>query len=128
MAMNNSEFAKYVKFVQMVVANWPSSSHAVDGALLSNINAHLAAGFDPLDLNIHLNGFSNVVSVKKMQDKIYVIFNDYDGYPHRASLVYKNSSVLKLKALKFQCPACFGNGVNMGQICTLCGGSGWGAQ
>jgi hypothetical protein len=30
--------------------------------------------------------------------------------------------------LNFQCPVCFGTGVNTGQRCQMCGGAGWGVS
>jgi len=33
----------------------------------------------------------------------------------------------KMSSLIYGCPCCFGEGVNNGETCILCGGSGWGS-
>ena len=63
----------------------------------------------------------------KVQGKIVTIyFYDDNQHLHRAKFRSNNHSYLLL-SLTFECPICFGEGINCDEDCIICGGIGWGA-
>jgi hypothetical protein len=112
--------------LKSVVKLWPTE-RAQLSSLSSALEGLLAPEFDRMDL---LNGVSKVAKVRKVDitaEAGTVEFLDSEGCPQRAIFEKDARGEWRLHSLKFECPACFGAGVNNGATCTLCGGAGWGA-
>jgi hypothetical protein len=86
------------------------------------------AEFKVEDLANRVSKIESIEDVQVGPDAVYVQFQDADGYTYRASMVLAASSDWRLTAMEFQCPICFGDGVNDGETCTMCGGKGWGVS
>jgi hypothetical protein len=107
---------------------WPKSETEKDLRSNADLAALVTPDFNVVDFQNPLSAVRSVVRVEDAQGGKHVEFEGNDGYPYRAMLVRSPNSEWRLRALKFQCPACFGTGENLGTTCTLCDGEGWGAS
>jgi hypothetical protein len=106
-----------------IVRLWPKTGETVD----ERLRIVLDERFDELDFLNQVNGVKRILRVRDAGvESVDVDFEDEEGFIHRARLVVKGDTI-GLHWLKFECPACFGAGVNNDGICTLCDGAGWGA-
>jgi hypothetical protein len=112
--------------LRSIVSLWPkkevrlaSPSHALKDLLASD--------FDAIDLATTISGVAEISDVQIDTGSATIEFLDFDDTPHRAMFKQTQSGEWKLKALKFQCPVCFGTGINDGEKCVGCSGVGWGA-
>jgi hypothetical protein len=117
-----------VQFLKQVVALWPTGTSRSE-TMLDKLRPYLAESFEVVDL---LNSVGSIVGIRECeitsQGEASIYFYDRTECRQRAMLERAESSGWKLKSLKFECPICFGIGENDGAICTMCGGSGWGAS
>jgi hypothetical protein len=110
-----------------IVSQWPKERARDQEATLTTLRRYLADDFDPLDLLNYVQAVASVEEIQRSGDIARILFYDSDGTLQRAIFDVSDTEGLKLKSLAFQCPACFGTGINNGATCTLCDGSGWGA-
>ena len=101
------------------------SSATVDRS--TQIAPHISLDFDKVDFCNKIDGVTDIESIVETYDRIQFVFHDGDAYPHRAVFQKDCEGNWKLHSLKFQCPVCFGTGVNDANECSICNGKGWGA-
>jgi hypothetical protein len=118
--------SKYVFLLKAIVARWPKTEDE-EAASLRSLGDDLANGFDVVDLSNHIGSVAKVNRIETRSDGVFIYFVDTDGYPQRAIFEVPQSDKPKLKSMQFECPACFGDGINDGATCILCDGVGWGA-
>jgi hypothetical protein len=128
MTSTEEQSRQCVALLRRVVSLWPKPEPEGPSAESLELSALLASDFDRSDLSNRVEGVSSIESVVVEPGTACVIFEDDAGYPHRAKMTLSQESKWLLLELKFQCPACFGDGVNNGQRCTICGGEGWGTS
>jgi hypothetical protein len=106
---------------------WPTPNGDDPSRSQVTLEPYLADDFDEADLLNKISAIGDLSSVSETDDRVSIEFSDIDGDLHRAVFRRSSSGDWSLSSLKFQCPICFGTGVNMENTCTGCGGSGWGA-
>lgn len=108
-----------------IVSLWPKTEIRLTSPS-SALKDLVTSDFDVLDLASTISGVAQISEVEVAADSTTIDFLDFDDTPYRA--IFKSQSGdWKLKALKFQCPVCFGTGINEGETCIGCSGIGWGA-
>jgi hypothetical protein len=114
-----------IGLLQPVVERWAACRLASSKADLGDL---VSPDFDEVDL---LNEIVAPVEVDDVTVEppsvVRVYFHDSTGERNRAEFVGSSEREWKLRALKFQCPVCFGTGTNDDAPCIGCGGIGWGA-
>ncbi len=114
--------------------------HLVIGKLLSckmsslepryeTVKSYVTEDFDKTDLAAPVGNIKNIERIVSSEDNAILIdFIDSEGDRYRAKFVVQaSSSGWRIESLKFECPGCFGVGINNDETCILCGGKGWGA-
>ena len=120
--MSKSIHDENMTFLRWIIERWPKKNSLPSSDLLGALTRE----FDAIDFLNEVHGLSKVQLIQSAQDRsCAIIFEDKTGMLHRAVLV-ADKGRLSLASLKFECPACFGSGVNDGEKCILCGGGGWG--
>ena len=111
-----------------IVMRWPKTAGADLDAIRSGLGSDLADGFDAVDLLNTVDSVVNVEAIEATDRRATIWFSDTDRALQRAVFELSPSGKWQLESLKFQCPVCFGTGINDGEKCGMCGGSGWGAS
>ena len=113
---------EYLNLLDKIVRLWPKKGEEVSPALQKLI----AHDFDKQDFLSEVRGIRIILQVDEPDTGgVNVDFQDETGYEHRAHFTAGETG--SLQWLKFQCPGCFGTGINNEEVCTLCDGLGWGA-
>jgi hypothetical protein len=86
----------------------------------------LTDDFDSMDLANRVAAVAELSRVEVNDDQAIVEFWDLDGIHQRAKF-RRVEGEWKLQSLSFQCPVCFGTGINDDVTCIGCDGLGWGA-
>ena len=129
-----SDVSPYVWFLKQALKHWPSvKEEASDKNFdknVKNISGFISKNFDPAELVVAIKGFKCVVEITPTDDNsVVIIFLDKEDCPYKA-IINRNSDRFFLESIKFECPACFGDGVleerNKNIECYICGGAGWG--
>jgi hypothetical protein len=125
---NVNDRAALVAVLKSIVELWPK--HASDDitSARSRLQAYLADGFDPMDLLNRVTSVARVRRIVPSSTNAVIYFYDVDEILQRAVFELAKPSKWRLASLKFQCPVCFGGGMNDDEKCIMCGGSGWGAS
>jgi hypothetical protein len=114
--------------LQDIVERWPKTGKEDLAEIRKALQRDLADDFDAVDLLNRIESVAEIENVELIDGGAAVYFYDVDGCLQRALFDLPQSDRWKLKSLKFQCPVCFGSGVNDDKECSICGGSGWGAS
>ncbi|OYV78868.1 MAG: hypothetical protein B7Z73_19395 [Planctomycetia bacterium 21-64-5] len=109
-----------------IVGAWPKPGRDEPPDYRQRMASVLARDFDPVDFANRVAQVADVVGIWPTSDRVEVQFHDSDGCLQRAVFTPASGDAWVLQSLKFQCPACFGTGVNNGECCDMCGGAGWG--
>ncbi len=119
-----------IPLLNSIVKRWPKPKPGVNDIAAAHrlLQADLADGFDQLDFYNPVASVAEVESVEIAPGRATVFFHDENETLQRAVFGSYESEKWKLESLKFQCPVCFGSGVNDDSTCTICGGSGWGVS
>jgi hypothetical protein len=72
----------------------------------------------------NIRSIEQIISAARKNACLEVVAKAEDGYCHRAIFVDIEGN-LKIDELKIECPSCFGEGIDEGEECSLCNGSGW---
>lgn len=112
--------------VSRVLPIWPKPGDREAPEHAESLAPLLADDFDPVDLANRISDVAEVTQISLDADCVEIQFHDLDGCPQQAVFTRRGSDAWALRSLKFQCPACFGSGVNNGAGCEMCGGAGWG--
>lgn len=117
-----------VALLKGIINRWPKTPDVDIAAARHSLGDDLADDFDPIDLLNPVRSIAGVEAIETTGRRITIRFRDSDWELQQA--IFESSPVGKwqLKSLKFQCPVCFGTGVNDGEACTMCGSCGWGAS
>ena len=110
-----------------VVSAWPTGWRSGQ-PIPVGLQKLITTDFDASDLLHDLSGVAEVCAYERRGDQIIVEFLDKGGSVQRAIFISVSPDDWKLKSLTFQCPVCFGSGENLGAVCSICNGSGWGAD
>lgn len=122
--MEGSAREKCLLLLEKIVSLWPKKDEEPDESL----RALLTDDFDEIDFLDEVEEVLRILKVEEPEDGVVDIdFQDKIGDPHRAHFLGGQTSPL-LQWLKFECPGCFGTGVNNNETCILCDGLGWGAE
>jgi len=109
--------------VRRIVALWPA--HAV--VLPDQLQDFVTHDFESVDLANRVSAVAELSRIEVTDEDAAVEFWDVDGTLQRAVLRRDmREGEWKLQSLKFQCPVCFGTGLNDDTKCVGCGGIGWG--
>ena len=119
---------KCVDLLYHVIQLWPNPGAPQDLDCSKQLEDFLSPRFKRLDLLTQIDSIQEILSVNKEGDNTSITFNDSEGCLHRAVFHKMVDRCWLLKSLEFQCPGCFGEGINNGELCTLCGGKGWGVS
>jgi hypothetical protein len=114
--------------LQEVVAYWPKPGTASSQTPPPALQRLLAPGFESVDLLNQIAGIEEVVGVSEDAEGVSLQFRDTEDCTQQATFILDKSRDWKLRSLKFQCPICFGSGLNDKKKCPMCGGTGWGAK
>ncbi len=117
-----------VVFLKEIIDRWPKANDDEIENHREVLCSYLADGFEDGDLHNKIEKVAKIAAIEKTTQGVRIDFCDLDGYPQRAELHVLPGNELRLRSLKFQCPVCFGEGVNDGDHCGMCGGTGWGAS
>ena len=116
-----------VTFVKSLLLSWPKKNNANIECVMKSMSNSLSQNFDESDLLIGISGIGEVVNTILLSESMVIVeFNDTEGYLYRAKVIKDSSNKMLLEYVKFQCPSCFGSGINDGDECYICGGVGWG--
>ena len=116
--------------LQELVAAWPKPNENESADFRSRMRHRLSKEFNEVDFLNRIEGIRTWGEAKlaSASDEVSIQFADLDGSLQKAIFVREHGHDWLLKSLKFQCPVCFGTGKNDGQICSMCGGLGWGVS
>ena len=118
----------YLGLLKEIIDRWPKANDDDIERCRENWNSYLADGFEDVDLNKKIESVGRVGDIERADDRVLIEFYDTGGCLHRAVFHAFRGNQWRLMSLKFQCPVCFGEGVNDGDQCDICGGTGWGAS
>jgi len=118
----------YIGVLKAAVKNWPLTESEKRYPQDSAIAEFISPDFDPIEFASDVDDVSSILSIDGSDEHKVVVFDDVNGFRYRAIVDYNLKSGWRLRSVKFQCPVCFGDGVNEGGACTMCGGSGWGVS
>lgn len=93
------------------------------------ISSYVTDQFDPLDLVVDVGEIKVIEQVESEKEVISIDFIDVGDCRQRAKFAKRiTDGSWGMESLKFECPVCFGEGVNDGEACPVCHGEGWGVQ
>lgn len=110
--------------LDQVIRAWPRGGASRVPVALQSL---ITSDFDVSDLLHDVSGVAELSQVESHGSRAIVEFLDKGGSPERATFIDVGANEWRLQSLKFQCSACFGSGRNLGDVCVLCNGAGWGA-
>jgi hypothetical protein len=116
-----------IEVLRSAVSLWPKLVAKESPRVDAKLSALLTSNFDKEDFQNSITRLSRIVKVDENLGSRNIVFEDVDGSLYRASLVKDSNSEWRVDSLKFECPICFGEGLNDGATCLMCGGVGWGA-
>jgi hypothetical protein len=115
--------------LEEILRRWPKRRTFVLKRRLRRLKALLADDFHESDLFKIVKKPADFKLVEQTATTAVVGFVDRSTeLPHRAWLARDERGEWRLHALRFLCPACFGEGVNDGLgpgPCSICEGRGW---
>jgi len=111
-----------------IIARWPKANDEDIETYRVALGSYLADSFEDVDLHNRIEAVASISSIERTNEGVQIDFYDVDECLQRAAFESLRESEWRLKSLKFQCPVCFGEGVNDGDECDMCGGTGWGAS
>jgi DnaJ-class molecular chaperone len=117
-----------VRLLRQIVAIWPHGNDEQVQGCQAKLGAYLDEDFDPVDLQNRIDSIASIERVERTSSGAEIQFHDADGCLQRGSFVLYQGTTWHLRSMKFQCPVCFGDGVNDDRTCSMCGGTGWGAS
>ena len=115
--------------LKQVLEIWPKTNLTLDEVKLNHrkMERFLTTEFDYKEMLSPIVGYSEVDSTKIKNEFVTIDFYDCSNDLHRAKFKIMGSQCF-LVSLTFECPICFGQGVNDDNECTMCGGLGWGVK
>jgi len=133
----NDVHNSYLMFLKQVLNHWPKHNREATKSNLKKNTARVADfisnNFDSEDLLSGIKGFGHAVELTHLNDNLVIIkFFDTGTTLYKAEIKKGSNERLFLVSVKFECPACFGEGIleekNKKIECYICGGSGWGVK
>jgi hypothetical protein len=110
-----------------IVSLWPTETHAAMDTVQPALRNMMTNDFDRTDLLNEIHGVKKILETLVSGDDAAIEFIDTESCHQKAVFKRIESGEWKLQSLKFQCPACFGSGINNESECKMCDGAGWGA-
>ena len=120
--------SKWVQLLNEILSWWPKRGDDEVRGRQRLYDQYLAADFDESDFYNYVGSVVAVTKVDVADNFVTIVFSDSDNSIQRAILELPRTGVWRLRSMKFQCPVCFGDGVNDGASCVMCGGTGLGPQ
>jgi hypothetical protein len=124
----NPESKEWIAILRQIVAIWPKPDGTEPVNYREELAPVLTSDFDQVDFVNKIQEVAEIARVSERPNNVEVQFYDVDGYLHKAVFVLEHGIAWRLQSLRFQCPVCFGSGVNDGERCEICRGTGWGAS
>lgn len=110
------------------IARLQSCEHLSTDARYAAIRPYVTDRFDPLDVCILVPAIKAIEQITVQKDTLLIDFVDAQGDCQRAQFSKQSpQGCWGMESLKFECPICFGDGMNDGKTCLGCSGNGWGA-
>jgi hypothetical protein len=107
------------------LGKWPKDETA-KGNLRQRFQDHITDGFNISSFSIPLNPQSAEVTQPLVTD-MFAKAIIYDPDPFLAVLKQGDDEQWRLDLIEFQCATCFGSGIDYSnEVCSTCGGTGWG--
>jgi hypothetical protein len=114
-----------VELLREIARLWPRNEAGVE---IASVKTRLTDDFDRIQFLNPVRGDIKIIqAIECNGEAVGIHFLDRKGCLNRAVFRRVGASWL-LGKLEFQCPVCFGTGINDDIECFICGGSGWGAR
>lgn len=126
MMIEHVDIDSCVVLLKEIVARWPNVNDDNIERYRVALSPFLADSFEDVDLINGIDAVAGLGRIERTNEGVQIDFYAGDGYPQRAVFEALRENEWRLKSLKMQCPVCFGEGVNDGDECNICGGTGWG--
>lgn len=123
-----SDFAECITLLEKAIHNWPRMSIELEEAkaFKNQISNYLTDSFSEHDLLCPIQPYSKVLKSYSVDALLILEFIDVDAERYKATFE-KIENKWGISNITFECPVCFGEGINNGESCPVCEGIGWGA-
>jgi hypothetical protein len=116
----------FIDRLNEILSKWPDFSKLHNfKQQFQELKPYLAVGFEDGDLTTIAGSAKQTLRLDANDKETTIDFVAEDDYSYRAILVLGPDAAWRLRSIKPQCAACFGRGINDGQKCIICDGTGW---